>query len=589
MIIFLSYLLKVGACLAVFYLAYKITLSKETFFRLNRLLLLVSIVLSIILPIWTITIIKEIVVTQVPQLYQVIGEGSDITGQIYRNSDYSMFEWADLLPFIGLGIYILGVIIFSIRKVIGFNQISRIMKSSRKEVTADAKLYIFSKSVIPFSWFGNIIISEEDYVINKEIIIEHEKAHIRLGHSYDLIFINLMTVLQWFNPFVWFIRKELVSIHEFQADNHVINKGIDAKKYQYLLISKGTAHCFSLPVVNHLCSGNFKQRIKMMLKKRSNPQSAIKGLLLIPLVAGAIVAFAKTEYVETAPEANASENRNLPALAQNLQKQDGFIYFVDGKEVNEEVINKMSLSEFVSYKIYKREEAVEKFGEKAKNGAVEIITRAENNNFPEYSKPKKDSRVTRDQILMITVRSDGNYFLGKWSDKTSDNNTATATKSNIEDVIKEIIPRMKYSKDSIIGFIKFEPQESLVQRFENLSPVIDALVNCKIKRISAQASDNYKKIVTISDIENYPLDVLDIKINDVGYFLINNKVVKDINDLESVIKSQIEKLKAISNRPINVTVQTSNKTPIESVNKVNEILKKENITEISYITPKKLN
>ena len=293
--------------------------------------------------------------------------------------------------------------------------------------------------------------------------------------------------------------------------------------------------------------------------------------------------------METAPEANASENRNLPALAQNLQKQDGFIYFVDGKEVSEEVINIMSLSEFVSYKIYKREEAVEKFGEKAKNGAVEIITRAENNNFPEYSKPKKDSRVTRDQILMITVRSDGNYFLGKWSDKTSDNNTATATKSNIEDVIKEIIPRMKYSKDSIIGFIKFEQQESLVQRFENLSPVIDALVNCKIKRISAQASDNYKKIVTISDIENYPLDVLDIKINDVGYFLINNKVVKGINDLESAIKSQIEKLKAISNRPINVTVQTSSKTPIESVNKVNEILKKENITEISYITPKKLN
>ena len=295
MIIFLSYLLKVGACIAVFYLVYKITLSKETFFKLNRLLLLVSVVLSIILPIWTITIIKEIVVTQVPHLYQVIGEGTDITGQIYRNSDYSTFEWANLLPFIGLGIYLLGVIIFSIRKVIGFNQISRIMKSSRKEVTADAKLYIFSKSVIPFSWFGNIIISEEDYIINKEIIIEHEKAHIRLGHSYDLIFINLMTVLQWFNPFVWLIRKELVSVHEFQADNHVINKGIDAKKYQYLLISKGTAHCFSLPVVNHLCSGNFKQRIKMMLKKRSNPQSAIKALLLIPLVAGAIVAFAKTE------------------------------------------------------------------------------------------------------------------------------------------------------------------------------------------------------------------------------------------------------------------------------------------------------
>ena len=719
MIIFLSYLLKVGACLAVFFLAYKITLSKETFFKLNRLLLLVSIVLSIILPIWTITIIKEIVVTQVPQIYQVIGEGSDITGQIYRNSNYSTFDWADLLPFIGLGIYLLGVIIFSIRKVIGFNQISRIMKNSRKEVTANAKLYIFSKSVIPFSWFDNVIISEEDYVINKEIIIEHEKAHIRLGHSYDLIFINLMTVFEWFNPFVWLIRKELVSVHEFQADNHVINKGIDAKKYQYLLISKGTAHCFSLPVVNHLCSGNFKQRIKMMLKKRSNPQSAIKALLLIPLVAGAIAAFAKTEYVETAPEANASEYSNLPALAQNLQKQDGFIYFVDGKEVSEEVINKMSLSEFVSYKIYKREEAVEKFGEKAKNGAVEIITRAGKNITQEYSKPPKDSQVRRNQILPITVKRDGSYVLGSWSDKTSHNNTANATKSNIENIIKEIIPRMIYSKDSVIVFITFEPQESPVKWFENLSPLKDALVNFKIKNISVQRSENDKKLDTISDnnsdsktnrnssvvqkvknqelsnfqilvesingdikltgikgcafieltfklgdeksqaVDQFGMSTIDreknikdnnladflftikktknglrlegiegtawkelsiistenrcyqlidqngmknispaspntemqlvININDVGYFLINNKIVKDINNLESVIKNQIEKLKAISNEPIIVKIQTSSKTPIESVNKVNEILKKENITKISYITPRKLN
>ena len=294
MIIFFSYLLKVGACIIAFYLVYMSLLSKETFFKLSRFVLILLVIFSIALPIWTITITKEIATTQVVQQNM---EASSFAGQMLTNPDSNDNNWTDIFPIIGLGVYILGALIFFTRNIYGILQIYRIMKHSRREVTADVKLFIVRKAIIPFSWFNNIIISEEDYTKNRDIIIEHEKAHMKLKHGYDLLFINLIAIFQWFNPVIWLLRKELISVHEYQADNWVINKGIDAKKYQYLLISKGTAQCFSIPVVNHLCSGNFKKRIKMMLKKQSNPQNAIKVLLLIPLMAGAIVAFAKTEYV----------------------------------------------------------------------------------------------------------------------------------------------------------------------------------------------------------------------------------------------------------------------------------------------------
>jgi len=502
MILFLSYLLKVGACIVAFYLAYMALLSKETFFKLSRFVLLLSVIFSIVLPVWTMTITKEIVATQ--EFQQNI-EVSNLTEPMQFNPDSHSNNWTDILPIIGLGVYILGALLFFTRNIFGILQIYRIMRRSRCEVTADGKLFIVRKAIIPFSWFRNIIISEEDYAKNRDIIIEHEKAHMRLKHGYDLLFINLIAIFQWFNPVIWLLRKELISIHEYQADSRVINKGIDAKKYQYLLISKGTTQCISIPVVNHLCSGNFKQRIKMMLKKQSNPHNAIKVLLLIPLLAGAVSVFAKTECVEVTPEANASENSNIAAMAQNLQKQDGFIYFVDGKEVSVDVIKTMSISDLFSYKIYKRDEAVEKFGEKAKNGAVDIITRAGR----DIPKPPKDSKVKRDQVLIITINSDGSYLLGKWSDHSSDDNMTNATKSNIETVIKEIIPRMKYPKDSVIVSIKFENQVSLLERFEKLSPLEDVFKNNGIKNISVQIYENdskkYQKAKVSPTIQNQEL------------------------------------------------------------------------------------
>ena len=156
MMLFLSYLLKVGACIVAFYLAYMALLSKETFFRLSRFVLLLSVIFSIVLPVWTITITKEIVATQ--EFQQNI-EVSNLTEPIQFNPDSHSNNWTDILPIIGLGVYILGALLFFTRNIFGILQIYRIMRRSRCEVTADGKLFIVRKAIIPFSWFHNIIIS----------------------------------------------------------------------------------------------------------------------------------------------------------------------------------------------------------------------------------------------------------------------------------------------------------------------------------------------------------------------------------------------------------------------------------------------
>ena len=294
MTLFLSYLLKVSVCTALFYLAYIMTLSKETFFKLNRMVILSSVLASMLLPICTLKITKEIIVSQ--ELAQDTFYGEVTGGHLFAPS-VSNPVWTDFLPPVLLILFLTGAAIVTLRNLYGIIQIYRIIKNSRQEIWSDVKLHIINSEVIPFSWFRNIIISTEDFNENSDVIIEHERAHIQLKHNLDLLFINTVAIFQWFNPVFWLLRKELITIHEYQADNHVLKNGIDARKYQYLLISKGTLQSVSIPVVNHLCSGNFQKRIRMMLKKRSHPSKAIKVLFLLPLLLIAIAAFAKTEYV----------------------------------------------------------------------------------------------------------------------------------------------------------------------------------------------------------------------------------------------------------------------------------------------------
>jgi TonB family protein len=155
----------------------------------------------------------------------------------------------------------------------------------------------------PFSWMHYIVMNRSDYEAHDAAILAHERGHIRLRHSWDLLFVDLLTALQWFNPAMWMLRADLRAIHEYEADGEVLSLGINARQYQYLLISKA-AGIGGYSLANGISHSTLKNRINMMLHKKSNRTSLLKLFALVPIVGITLALNARTvnDYVYDGPQ-----------------------------------------------------------------------------------------------------------------------------------------------------------------------------------------------------------------------------------------------------------------------------------------------
>ena len=144
----------------------------------------------------------------------------------------------------------------------------------------------------PYSFLHYIFINASDYETLRRPILAHEQAHIRLCHTFDLLLFEVVKAVQWFNPFVYLLGRDLKAVHEYEADNAVLNFGIDAKTYQLLLVTKAVGGRLQT-VCNNLSHHSLKKRIKMMQKNKSDRWLMGKVLVLPALMAMAVVAFAK--------------------------------------------------------------------------------------------------------------------------------------------------------------------------------------------------------------------------------------------------------------------------------------------------------
>jgi len=151
-------------------------------------------------------------------------------------------------------------------------------------------LYIIKLSC-NLTLFYYIILSENDYRTYPDTVLTHELAHFRFSHTFDIVLIELLTLLQWFNPVVRLLKKEVRKVHEFQADAEVLKSGVDAEKYQLLLLKK-TVGSSSFAFANNLNHNKLKIRFNMMFKKKSNSRARWKLLLLLPVAALIVYAFA---------------------------------------------------------------------------------------------------------------------------------------------------------------------------------------------------------------------------------------------------------------------------------------------------------
>ena len=297
---FLIYQGKAAIALAVFYMFYHLLLSKETFHRFNRIVLLGTAALSLVLPLCVITF-KEVVV--VPAM---TASSETFTGEVAGTAAMVPEVSEPIWPVILCSLFALGALAVLVHVVFSIIGIRRMIRSgSRQALESGETLIITETDTAPFSWMKYIVISREDYQSGYSQILTHEKAHVVLRHSWDILFVDMITALQWFNPAIWMLKADLRAIHEFEADDAVLRSGAKIKEYQYLLIRKAVSKS-GYSVANSFNHSTLKARITMMLNKKSSRMSAWKALYVIPLVGISLAATAETrvnyQYEDQTPD-----------------------------------------------------------------------------------------------------------------------------------------------------------------------------------------------------------------------------------------------------------------------------------------------
>lgn len=321
------FLLKSAILLSVLYGCFFVLLSHETFHRFNRGVLLAILISSLVLPAWQITLDRSRLVPEwvlLPDDTRITETEDDMaeaqarmpgsTEERHRpymapdNREYIGHVPAPSTPFpwdaVLYTLYFLGIAwhLFSVlRQILAFRHDVRHGIKTRDKY--GNSIIIRGGNFAPYSFFRHIVMSAKDYENSRHPILTHEQAHIRLGHSWDILLLESVCTLQWFNPLVWMLARDLRAVHEYEADKAVLDLGIDATRYQQLLVIKAFGTRLQ-SVTNSLSHGSLKDRIIMMKKTKSSGLLMLKGLFL-PLFMGiAVVAFAKPK----------TEEANLPGM-----------------------------------------------------------------------------------------------------------------------------------------------------------------------------------------------------------------------------------------------------------------------------------
>ena len=284
MVTFLIYQIKVAVIMAVFYLFYRLMLSRDTWHRLNRIVLLGTAVVSFLLPLCIITFHKTVSVPFTPALSHTATAAAN---PVMPHTPW----WHTAL----LAAYLGGVLFVLVKITLSIIRLRRMIKNAHKETLPDGtQVLIMDGNGPSFSWMGHIIVSRADWQSGCREIIRHENAHVSLGHSFDVMLVDIISAAQWFNPAIWLLRMDLRAVHEFEADDAVLRAGTDLRSYQRLLISKAAA-MNGYTIANNFNHSILKNRIFMMEKKETTARSASKALWLLPMVCICLAVNAKRE------------------------------------------------------------------------------------------------------------------------------------------------------------------------------------------------------------------------------------------------------------------------------------------------------
>ena len=368
MLSFLIYDLKVAALLVVFYMFYRLLLERTSLVHFNRVVLLLTAVLSFVLPLCIITVHEY--VEAIPVTATTVETAGN---EILQQAPVSFWSvYGPRLTLLLTVVLVGGMLIRTGIVVRSFLNLKKLISNSEKKTLADGVVMaITDEPVAPFSWMRTVVMNRSDYASQTDggAILAHERGHIRCHHSLDVVLVEVLTALQWFNPVVWFLRQDLRALHECEADQAVLSQGFNTDQYIQLLIRKA----IGLPVsqlANGMSARTIKKRIVMMKTNRKPSRSSwLRALYILPIVALALIVQAHT-VVEC----------RQPSLATEGVANDSLLVAIDGGGcyTSMDEVSKMVKPEDIdNITVLKGKAAADVFGEeRAKNGVVVIETKA---------------------------------------------------------------------------------------------------------------------------------------------------------------------------------------------------------------------
>ncbi len=301
----LSYLVQSTLCLSLFWLMFRIVMRKEHVWGLARMLLLMIVLISTVIP-----FIHLPVPMQSPLHMELLSSfstpvtgGDDLSStrsdidEVVANEISTVptavgSETNSTLPKLLFYGYLTGCLVAWLVLLRGFFSVLLLTRKARSQPMEGFRLFVVRREIPAFSFGRWVVLSQSDYDHHRLPLLAHEQAHIRLFHFFDLLLLEIVKIVFWFNPVIHWLIREMKEIHEFQADNYTLTKGIDATQYQLLIIQKGVG-VKRFALANSFNHCQIKKRLLMINTEKPTKTSGWKVAAFLPLLALLVMAFGR--------------------------------------------------------------------------------------------------------------------------------------------------------------------------------------------------------------------------------------------------------------------------------------------------------
>ncbi|MEZ4854987.1 MAG: M56 family metallopeptidase [Gelidibacter sp.] len=320
----LIYILKFSACLAIFMAFYNLFLEKTSIHNFKRFYLLTIVVLALGIPL--ITFIQYVEPTVNTATFKEMPQINFEPQAIYQPT------LLDYLPQILWCIYGLGVLVFGINFLRNLAQIIKKIRQNPKHKIGLFTNVLLLDLIIPHTFFNYIFLNKTKYETQQipDEVLLHEKTHATQKHSLDVLFIELLQIVFWFNPLIYFIKHSIKLNHEFLADQAVLKQGIQPSSYQHILLAF-SSYALEPKLTNAINYSSIKKRFTVMKTHTSKQKIWLRSFLLLPLIALTLYGFSETKVVEKENLNQVFEGKIIEGIVIYVNKDDELL--INGKSV----------------------------------------------------------------------------------------------------------------------------------------------------------------------------------------------------------------------------------------------------------------